>query len=806
MTKENNTIAELTDDISRLKRRIQELEQAESELRHTCSNYRNTIEQYKTMINTITDFIVFTDLDGKILFVNDYTLQLSGFSREQLINSNMLIFISPEDRQKAHFDAMFMLRERIEPREFLLVTRDAKKIPFEINGEVLTDSDGTPIGFIFICRDITARRQSENVIWNIEERLHGIAANIPGVVFQICAGNDRRYRLNYLSKRSSEYTGLHTTDPDKHYRSFITSIPDEDRNGFIDSIVKAGKEVTPWDHTFRYIRSSGETIWLHGLSLPSYHNNEIIFNGLLLDVTEFKQAENRSILSEEKFLKVFMTVPEPIVITRMDDGLFIDTNTAFEMISGWKRSEVIGLDTTALNIWENMADREYLKSELMSGREVINHESDFRRKNGEILSGRYSARSIQVTGEACLVMVIQDITELRRMETERLKLEQQMLHVQKMDAIGQLSAGVAHNFNNILTAIQGNVSMILLHCSSEDRNYNRLNRINESVKRGADLTKQLLGFAKGGKYELKVISINELIMKSVSFFTGTWKGIEADLNLQPDVFPVEVDTGQIEQVLLNLYINSAQAMPKEEGGKLYLQTLNITLQEQEGKVFGLQPGKYVKISVSDNGSGMDSETIKKIFEPFYTTKARNGGTGLGLASVYGIIQNHDGIINAYSEPGHGATFNIYLPASDKNIICDESEKGTDLIYGKGGILIIDDEQPILDFIKEMLGAVGYTVFTASNGSEGIAILSNNKKTIDLVIMDMIMPGIKGSKLITKLREINPVIKIILSSGYSMQDNVHMLMKKGCHDFIQKPFKMADLMKIINKTLKDQIKE
>ena len=682
MSKEYDINTESTDEISRLRRNVRELEQSESGLVNTCFDQQNVIQLFNGIINTITDLILFTDLNGKILFVNDFTVQSSGLEREEIQGKDMLFFLSPEDKKKGIDKTMFMLQEKPGPNEFTLIMKEGKKVPFEINCDVLLDREGIPSGFIFLCRDISSRRRTDNMIKIFEERLNSITTNMPGVVFQICAGNNGKYRLNYLSERSSEYSGLQSTDLDKQYRSFLTFIHAEDRNDFIRSIVKAGKNGSPWNYIFRYIRSTGETAWVHGLSLPSYDNNEIIFNGILLDITDLKQAENKSVMSEEKFSKVFMITPDCIAITRINDALIIDTNSGFGEITGWKPKEAIGLSSYDINFWKDLSERDYLKRELESGRDIINREFEFRRKDGEIRSGIYSARPIQINSDSCLIIVVQDTTDRKQMEAEKLKLEEQLLYSQKMDAIGQLAGGVAHDFNNILMGIMGNVSMMLMDCPPDDNNYHRLKRIENSIERGSDLTKQLLGFARKGKYNPKVLSINDLILSSVRFFIETRKEIEAEFDLQDNIFPVEIDEGQIEQVLLNLYINAAHAMP--EGGRLSLKTSAITLQEVEAAAFNIKPGDYVKISVSDTGTGMSSETLKKIFEPFFTTKSPDKGTGLGLASAYGIIQNHGGIIKAYSNLGQGATFNIYLPSSYKIINNDNPAEKTDLIYGQRG--------------------------------------------------------------------------------------------------------------------------
>jgi CheY-like chemotaxis protein len=366
-----------------------------------------------------------------------------------------------------------------------------------------------------------------------------------------------------------------------------------------------------------------------------------------------------------------------------------------------------------------------------------------------------------------------------------------------MEAIGTLAGGIAHDFNNLLMGIQGRASLMLMDIDSIHPNYVHFKEIEDIVKRGADLTKQLLGFARGGKYEVKPTDMNDLISKSSDMFARTKKEISVYGKYQEGIWTVEADKGQIEQVLLNLYVNAWQAMPG--GGELYLRTENITLDESYVKPFHVKPGRYVKISITDTGAGMDKATRQRIFEPFFTTKEMGRGTGLGLASAYGIIKNHEGVINVYSEQGKGTTFSIYLPASDKEVI-EEKEVFGELLKGTETVLFVDDEEMIREVGGALLRQLGYKVLSAGNGKEAVEVYSNNKDKIDIVILDMIMPEMGGGKAYDKMKEINPDIKVLLSSGYSVNGDATKILKRGCDGFIQKPFNMKQLSKSIREIL------
>jgi PAS domain S-box-containing protein len=412
------------------------------------------------------------------------------------------------------------------------------------------------------------------------------------------------------------------------------------------------------------------------------------------------------------------------------------------------------------------------------------------RKSGETVWVDMNAVSIEWGSRPGFLVFLRDVTEKKRMEAE-------LIQAQKMEAIGTLAGGIAHDFNNLLMGVLGYTSLILLEAESDDKNYERLRSIEHLVESGADLTKQLLGFARGGKYEVKPIDVNELVRRSSEIFGRTKKEITIHRKYQKDLYTADVDRGQVEQVLLNLYVNAWQAMPG--GGDLYLETSNVNLDETYTHLHSVQRGNYVKISVTDNGTGMDQTTQRRIFEPFFTTKGMGLGTGLGLASAYGIIKNHGGIINVYSEVGRGTTFNIYLPASTRAIF-EEKVVPVEAIKSTETVLIVDDQEMILSVARDMLRALGYQVFTAQGGKEALAIYGEKGESIDVVILDMIMPSMSGGETFDRLKAINPHVKVILSSGYSINGQATEIMQRGCNGFIQKPFNIQELSQKIREVL------
>ncbi len=515
------------------------------------------------------------------------------------------------------------------------------------------------------------------------------------------------------------------------------------------------------------------------------------------DITKRREIEEALLKSEEKYRQLIEYSSESIFI--ITDGKINYANSCTGKMLGYPIEDLQLISFINLIISE---DREMFferqKAVLQGDTSAVNNNFRIMNKEGSTIWVAINSVSILWENLPATLNFMRDITKQK-------KTEAKLLQAQKMESIGTLAGGIAHDFNNLLMGIQGHTSLALLKLEKSDPNYEHVKTIETLVMSGANLTKQLLGFARGGKYEVKRADLNALIEKTSQTIGRTKKEITIHRHLEGHLWPTDIDQGQIEQVLLNLFVNAWQAMPG--GGDLYIETKNTFLDENRFKVYSGKSGRYVKISVTDTGVGMDEKTRERIFEPFFTTKEMGRGTGLGLASAYGIIKNHNGFINVYSEKGQGSTFNIYFPASVKNMDREkypETDSEVDRSPCSETILLVDDEAMILDVAGDMLKTLGYTVITAQDGTTAID-LYKQQDPIDLVILDMVMPDMSGGEVFDTIKKINPAAKVLLSSGYSLNGQASRIIERGCDGFIQKPFTIGDISKQLRKILGQNLK-
>lgn len=517
-----------------------------------------------------------------------------------------------------------------------------------------------------------------------------------------------------------------------------------------------------------------------------------LYAGLKGKVAELETTQSELKKSEERFRTLVEKSPLGISLIGKD-GEYKYVNPQFKKIFGFSIDDIPTGDFWFKKAFPDRAQRrEVIRLWITDQRKATIGQSRPRVFTVTCRDGsRKEIHFRSVTMENLDQFVIyEDITDKSRMEKE---LEQS----RKFEAIGTLAGGIAHDFNNLLMGIQGHASLISLDLTPDSAHLVHIQSIEKLIESATDLTRQLLGFARGGKYEVKPVDINELVLASSAMFGRTRKEIRIHEDMENTSLVVDAYQRQIEQALLNIYINAWQAMPS--GGNLYLQTRTVELDKAFCDPHQVKPGKYVRISITDTGIGMDNATCRRIFDPFFTTKKKERGTGLGLASAYGIIKNHGGLISVDSKLDHGTTFEIYLPLSRKSAQHEPSTQNH-IVRGSETILLVDDENIILDVGKAMLEKLGYHVVEAKGGEKAIRILKENTHHIDMVILDLIMPEMDGDKAFDMIRKIRPDMRVMLSSGYAINGQAERIMKKGCNGFIQKPFTMSDLSKKLREVL------
>jgi len=468
-------------------------------------------------------------------------------------------------------------------------------------------------------------------------------------------------------------------------------------------------------------------------------------------------------------------------------------NPAFTRLFGWTLEELEGgrIPFVPDSEEERSLDAigKVLEGELCHGFETRRLTRDGRQLDISISASCYMDHQDKPAG---MLVILRDVSE-------RVRMEKKLIQAQKLEAIGTLAGGIAHDFNNLLMGIQGNASLLLFNMDPDDPRRQKLKNIEKYVRSGADLTKQLLGFARRGKYEVKRLDLCRLLADGTRMFGRTRKDIRLLLNCADDLWSVRADRGQLEQVLLNLYVNAGQAMP--EGGGLFIEAVNQPLDPRQAESLQIEPGPYVKISVRDTGVGMDEALQQKIFDPFFTTRAVGRGTGLGLASAYGIVKNHGGTLTVDSRRGEGAAFTIYLPASD--LPADPVPLvPEDVVRGTGTLLLVDDEEMILDVGRQILQTLGYQVVVAGSGKEALAVFQERGNDIRAIILDMVMPEMSGAETFEGLKRIDPDVRVLLSSGYSRRGQAEKILQRGCRGFIQKPFRIEELSRKIQEILED----
>lgn len=521
--------------------------------------------------------------------------------------------------------------------------------------------------------------------------------------------------------------------------------------------------------------------------------------GSMRDISRNKRVEQALRESEERFRLAFHTSPDSINLNRLSDGMYIDVNEGFTTLTGYTREDVVGKTSLSLNIWENPEDRKHLIAGLRKTGIVNNLEARFVRKNGEVGTGLMSARLTKIGAEDVIISITRDITARKHLDEEKAKLEFQLHQAQKMEAIGTLAGGIAHDFNNILSAIIGYTELAQLKLTSDSEIHKDLKAVLIASGRAKDLIKQILTFSRQAQKDRVPVQADLVVQEALKLMRSSLPvTIDICQNLQSRSLILSEPT-RLHQIVINLCANAAHAM-RENGGTLAIELSDVALGPEFCSLHpNIQPGAYQKLTVSDSGHGMTPDVSSQIFNPFFTTKPKDEGTGLGLSVVHGIVRDCGGTITVDSRPGKGTTFDLYFPIIEGHAE-QQSEEPPVLPAGTERILYVDDEKSILDIAQNNLVKLGYTVDVRTGSLEALELFKAMPEKFDLVVTDMTMPQMTGDILARELMKIRPDLPVILCTGFSERINQEGAAKMGIKALLMKPLLRTEMARTIREVL------
>jgi two-component system cell cycle sensor histidine kinase/response regulator CckA len=760
-------------------------------------HYRDIAERdarYKTLLEQAREGVV-AEADGRIVFVNPAATSIFGWERdEDWAGKTFLDLAAPESHESLKAILSAAPATGLPARhEVVGVKADGSRFAMEISPARMTFQGKHAVQAIL--RDITERRRAEQTLRESEERYRLLFENNPQPMWVYDRETLRFLAVNEAACQHYGYSR------EEFLRMTIRGIrPPEDVPALLESLPPDSGEfhrVGVWRHRLK----NGDTIEVEVASHPIHfagRNAQLI---LANDVTERKRAEEALRQSEQKYRDVFDFAPLGIYQSRRD-GSFLTANAPLaEMLGDDSPEELMRRNLN--EIYLNPEERQELIARFEHEGRALRRELRWRRKDGTPIWLELDARTVRNPDGTVRYFegFVNDISERKRSEEEKRRLQEQLVQAQKMEAVGQLAGGIAHDFNNLLTAITGYSELLLGELPPEDLRRGHAEEIRKAGERAASLTQQLLAFSRRQVLEPKVLDVNTVVSdieRMLRRLIG--EHIELKTNKAEDLWKVRADPGQIEQALLNLILNARDAMP--DGGTLTIETANADLDESFSRSHvPTQPGAYVCVSVSDTGMGIRDEVKARLFEPFFTTKERGKGTGLGLSTTYGIIKQSGGYLWCDSEVGRGATFRVFLPRVEEPVSETLERKVLPPLHpGNETVLLVEDEPEVRALVQRILKTQGYTVVTAANPDEALAVSREFKGVIQILVTDVVMPGMSGPQLADRLIPTRPDMRVLFVSGYTDDAMApHGILEPG-KAFLQKPFTPSALARKIREVL------
>ena len=750
-------------------------------------------------LDSIGDAVIATDERGAITRMNPMAEKMTGWRLQEARGMHLpdvfrICNAQTGERIQSPVDRILSTGEVVGLADHtMLEAKDGSRYQIADSGAPIRREDGRIVGVVLVFRDVTETYAKDQQIRENEKLLKTISANVPGVTFQFKPGKDSPIEPSYVSPKHAEIFGYEA--PTKEiFDEFVRRLPPEDVDRFISSLKTAVKLRSDWQYEGRYLHPSGQTLWIAGEASPQEIDGETVYHGLWMDITEKHRMTEDLRLAKVIFEKA------SLAIYRIGEGArILEVNDRAVEQTGYSKQELTGMTVYELDPYVDQDSGRASWLQLREkGYDVI--ERIHRRKDGTEFPVLIARQLIEYNNKEYSLSFVQDITGLKQVEEEARRLESALAQSQKMEAIGTLAGGIAHDFNNILSAVIGFSELALTRLEPESPVKGHLERILSAGLRASKLVRQILTFSRRDKTELLPLQAAPLVKEALKLLRSSLPAtIEMSEQIDSGLDNIMSDPTHIHQIVMNLCTNAAHAM-EDGGGKLTVILAQVALTEKDVRLHpGLRPAVYLRLSVQDTGCGMSPEVIKKIFEPYFTTKGKGKGTGLGLAVVHGIVSGYGGAVYAYSEPDVGTTVNVYLPTIKAKAVA-QPEETSELKTGSEHILVVDDEPDLVEISGLMLEQLGYKVTTALNGIEALELFTRDPHGIDLIFTDLTMPKMTGDKLAKEAMKIRPGIPVVITTGYSINLSEESIAELGIKAVIQKPIVEAHLAKKIREIL------
>lgn len=758
-------------------------------LRHGEAHFRAVYEQAAIGIAVV-------DASARFVDVNPCLCDLLGYAASELLQLSEPHVTHPDDRarQAEHMARVLTGHDNSNSTEIRFIRKDGAILWSRVTLSAIKDEAGTPTRCVKLVEDISERLRAESALRESETRFARITAHVPGMIYEFVRHPDGTFELPYVSEGSRELIGLAAEDIQSLALSLIDRVYPDDRASWDQTVAESAATLSDWHWTGRVILPSGEIKWVEGASRPERRaDGSVVWNGILVDVTERRRAAERLEESEQRYRSLFDQHPDAVF--ELDhDGVFVSANPACEAISGYSPAELRGQAFAPFVLPEFAALTTAHFAHSLAGA-AISFETAIRAKNGRRVD-------IAVTNVPMIVGgTIRGVFGIARDLTTQRELEARLRQAERMEAVGRLAGGVAHDFNNLLTIITSCSQFAVDRVRRDPIAHADIQQVLNAAARATELTRQLLAFGRQQMLQPRWLDVNAQVERVAGMLRRViGEDIIVLIELEPALWPAMADPGQLEQVIVNLAVNARDAMPN--GGTLRLGTGNVTREWLAGAMYrGVEPDHHVALTFEDTGSGIDPAVLPKIFDPFVTTKGPGRGTGLGLSTVYGIVEQSGGHIFVDSTPGVGSRFTVLLPRAEQPPDTRaESSEATRVPRGRESILLVEDDDAVREVVRRMLEVQGYEVTEASTGADAAAALDARNGRVDLLLLDVVMPGQDGRAIAEEIAARWPGIRVMFMSGYTDDEILRRgLMEPGIA-FLAKPFTSEHLARAVREAL------